>query len=94
MILDEDADMVRVEFPYSKSFVEEFKSTIPYPGRQWDKNSKCWLVHIDLIDEARAMLLKQFGSVSMNRRLEAELKRRVAEEDMSPVDPDDDRWWA
>lgn len=86
--LDEGADMVTVEFPYDRDFLDQFKRDIPYPGRQWDRGRKCWMVHVDLIDEVRAMLAKRFGPVAMNRHLEKRLQPSGEWCDTGPLDPD------
>lgn len=88
--LADGSEVVELHFDYDQAFIKEFKAAIPYPALTWNKDRKCWMVHIDCAAEARDIVTKRFGKVSMNKGLQERLKGK--EKDEGPMDPDTCGW--
>lgn len=51
-----DAGGLKVNTPYSASFVMALKIEIPATGRKWDKTSKCWYVARQYADDLKRII--------------------------------------
>ena len=52
---------LKVNTPYSATFVNELKLLIPATGRKWDASSKCWFVSRDYSDTLKQIIDRAYN---------------------------------
>jgi hypothetical protein len=59
--LTNDGERFAIRTPFSKEFVEELKTLVPYRSRTWDGQNKAWMVHKDFYMQVEGLFRKYFG---------------------------------